>query len=71
MWLRYELSKTEGFLIDFLKTIATRAEKGIDHFIPGYTHLQRAQPIRWSHWMFSYGMRLQMIWRECGMLLPG
>lgn len=23
--------------------------------IPGYTHLQRAQPIRWSHWLLSYG----------------
>lgn len=23
--------------------------------MPGYTHLQRAQPIRWSHWMLSYG----------------
>lgn len=23
--------------------------------MPGYTHLQRAQPIRWSHWLLSYG----------------
>lgn len=24
--------------------------------MPGYTHLQRAQPIRWSHWLMSYGL---------------
>lgn len=23
--------------------------------MPGYTHLQRAQPVRWSHWLLSYG----------------
>jgi len=43
-------------LIDFLKVVATRAEKEIDYVMPGYTHLQRAQPIRWSHWMLSYGL---------------
>lgn len=56
LWLREELEKIEGFLIDFLKVNASRAEKEIEHIMPGYTHLQRAQPIRWSHWMLSYGM---------------
>jgi len=27
--------------------------------MPGYTHLQRAQPIRWSHWVLSYVAPLQ------------
>jgi len=45
----------EGYLIDFLKVIAARAEADIEHVMPGYTHLQRAQPIRWSHWMLMYG----------------
>ena len=56
LWLRDELRKIESFLVDFLKVIAARAEKEIDYVMPGYTHLQRAQPIRWSHWMLSYGM---------------
>jgi argininosuccinate lyase len=55
LWLRDQLEKLEGFLVDFLKVIAARAEKEIDHVMPGYTHLQRAQPIRWSHWMLMYG----------------
>ena len=55
LWLRDQLEKLESYLVDFLKVIAARAEKEIDHVMPGYTHLQRAQPIRWSHWMLMYG----------------
>ncbi|KAK0737834.1 L-Aspartase-like protein [Schizothecium vesticola] len=55
MWLRDELRTIEGHLRDFLEVIAARAEKEMDVVMPGYTHLQRAQPIRWSHWMLSYG----------------
>lgn len=55
LWLRDELDKLEGYLVSFLKVIAQRAEAEIEYVMPGYTHLQRAQPIRWSHWMLSYG----------------
>jgi argininosuccinate lyase len=55
LWLRDQLENLEGYLIAFLKVIAARAEKEIEHVMPGYTHLQRAQPIRWSHWMLLYG----------------
>jgi argininosuccinate lyase len=56
LWLRDELRKIETYLVDFLKVMAARAEQEIDILVPGYTHLQRAQPVRWSHWMLSYGM---------------
>lgn len=55
LWLRDQLDQLEIFLVDFLKVIAARSEKEIDYVMPGYTHLQRAQPIRWSHWMLMYG----------------
>lgn len=55
LWLRDQLSHLEQYLIAFLKVIAARAEKEIEPVMPGYTHLQRAQPIRWSHWMLLYG----------------
>ena len=55
LWLREQLEILEGYLMDFLKVISSRAEAEIEHVMPGYTHLQRAQPIRWSHWMLSYG----------------
>ncbi|CAG2228029.1 ASL [Mytilus edulis] len=36
-----------------------RAKNEIDVLLPGYTHLQRAQPIRWSHWLLSYTWMLK------------
>ncbi|KAH7040565.1 L-Aspartase-like protein [Microdochium trichocladiopsis] len=54
MWLRDELRKIEEHLVVFLRVAAERAEREVDHVMPGYTHLQRAQPIRWSHWIMSY-----------------
>lgn len=56
MWLRDELRTIEKHLVDFLGLVAARAEREIDLVMPGYTHLQRAQPIRWSHWLLSYGL---------------
>ncbi|KAI1442463.1 argininosuccinate lyase [Annulohypoxylon stygium] len=56
MWLRDELRKIEEHLVTFLKVAADRAEHEVEHVMPGYTHLQRAQPIRWSHWVMSYSL---------------
>ncbi|KAI9676768.1 MAG: hypothetical protein M1829_002863 [Trizodia sp. TS-e1964] len=56
LWLRDELRKIEAWLADMLRLFAARAEEEIGVLMPGYTHLQRAQPIRWSHWLMSYGL---------------
>ncbi|KAL8685513.1 MAG: hypothetical protein Q9224_005785 [Gallowayella concinna] len=42
-------------LTSLLQVIVSRAETEINITMPGYTHLQRAQPVRWSHWLLSYG----------------
>jgi len=56
LWLREELRKIKGFITDMLRVIASRAEQEIKYVMPGYTHLQRAMPILWSHWLLSYGL---------------
>lgn len=56
LWLRDELRTIETYLVDLLKVMTARAESEVDFIMPGYTHLQRAQPIRWSHWILSYAM---------------
>ncbi|KAI0156375.1 argininosuccinate lyase [Xylariaceae sp. FL1272] len=56
MWLRDELKKIESHLVTFLQVCADRAEREVEHVMPGYTHLQRAQPVRWSHWMLSHAL---------------
>ena len=54
LWLRDRLQEIQQWLGNFLMVIAARAESEIEFVMPGYTHLQRAQPIRWSHWMLSH-----------------
>jgi len=58
MWLNVQLVQLEEWLVDLLKVVAARSEAEIEHVMPGYTHLQRAQPVRWSHWLLSYGSQL-------------
>ncbi|SCW02621.1 LAFE_0F10638g1_1 [Lachancea fermentati] len=41
-------------LAKFIDVLIARGREEIDVLMPGYTHLQRAQPIRWSHWLSSY-----------------
>ncbi|KAI1200698.1 argininosuccinate lyase [Nemania serpens] len=54
MWLRDRIREIDSQLVAFLNVVVTRAESEIDYLMPGYTHLQRAQPIRWSQWLMSY-----------------
>lgn len=54
IYVRDKLGAMAKQLLDLISTMLTRADKEIDVLMPGYTHLQRAQPIRWSHWMSNY-----------------
>jgi argininosuccinate lyase len=50
LWLREEVRTMRGHQRDLIATAVERAEAEVDLLMPGYTHLQPAQPIRWSHW---------------------
>ncbi|KAI5459408.1 argininosuccinate lyase [Mariannaea sp. PMI_226] len=54
MWLRDQIKEIDCQLVAFLKVIATRAESEIDYIMPGYTHSQRAQPVRWGQWLMAH-----------------
>lgn len=54
IYVRETLKQLVQHLANFIKSILNRAESEIDVLMPGYTHLQRAQPIRWAHWLSSY-----------------
>uniref|UniRef100_A0A8C8XU87 Argininosuccinate lyase n=1 Tax=Panthera leo TaxID=9689 RepID=A0A8C8XU87_PANLE len=53
LWMRQNCSKLSALLWELIRTMVDRAEAERDVLFPGYTHLQRAQPIRWSHWILS------------------
>jgi argininosuccinate lyase len=60
LWLRHEITELIGNMKALIQTAVDRAEKEMDLILPGYTHLQRAQPVRWSHWMLCYASQ----WRR-------
>ena len=46
-------------LFDFQQALVQKAEQNIDTILPGYTHLQRAQPVRLAHHLLAYVAMLQ------------
>uniref|UniRef100_A0A8I4A3A5 Argininosuccinate lyase n=1 Tax=Callithrix jacchus TaxID=9483 RepID=A0A8I4A3A5_CALJA len=58
LWMRQTCSTLSNLLWELIRTMVDRAEAECDVLFPGYTHLQRAQPIRWSHWILSHAVAL-------------
>ena len=56
LWLRDETGGIVAGLKKLLKSIVAQAEKNKDSVMPGYTHLQRAQPITFAHHILAYAM---------------
>jgi argininosuccinate lyase len=54
LWLRDAITGLAAYLRQLIGVALDRAEAEIDLLMPGYTHLQPAQPIRWSHWLLSH-----------------
>jgi argininosuccinate lyase len=54
MFLRAQTLKIMKLLVDLRKVIVELAGQNIDVVLPGYTHLQRAQPVLLSHHLMAY-----------------
>lgn len=54
LYVRKEIAAVAGLLIDLEKALLETAKKYRDAIMPGYTHLQRAQPILFSHHLLAY-----------------
>lgn len=59
LWLRNEIQELKVALRSLIQAFTVRSGREIDIVMPGYTHLQRAQPIRWSHWLLSHAWALR------------
>ncbi|HJL18680.1 MAG TPA: argininosuccinate lyase [Sandaracinaceae bacterium LLY-WYZ-13_1] len=59
LWTREALGDTVARVDRFLAAIARRAPEHMDHLMPGYTHLQRAQPVRLSHHLMAWAEMLE------------
>ena len=54
LWVRDQLDAAEAGLVTLLQACLAQAEAGTDWVMPGFTHLQVAQPVTWGHHMMAY-----------------
>ncbi len=54
MYVKYEVTEVVFLINKFQSVLLDLAEANIDVILPGYTHLQRAQPILLSHYLMAY-----------------
>ena len=61
LWVRDQVDATIAGLVALQKALLGQAEAGADWVMPGFTHLQTAQPVTWGHHMLAY---VEMIGRD-------
>jgi argininosuccinate lyase len=54
LWLREEIDLIQERLLDLRRALAGKAEGTVEFVMPGYTHLQRAQPVSFAHHLLAY-----------------
>ena len=65
LYLRDEINNIKTLINKLALTLCEIAEKNTDTIMPGYTHLQRAQPITFAHHLMAYA---QMLLRDISRL---
>jgi len=63
LWVRDQLDGADAAITALLQALLRQAEKGVDWVMPGFTHLQSAQPVTWGHHMMAY---VEMFSRDLG-----
>ena len=66
LYLRAETDAIQQLIHDLQKSLVTLGEQNIDVIIPGYTHLQRAQPVLFAHHLLAY---VEMLHRDFDRLM--
>ena len=54
LWVRDQFDAAEAGLIALIQALLGQAAAGADWVMPGFTHLQTAQPVTWGHHMMAY-----------------
>ena len=56
LYLRQEVDQLAELLRQLIAAVTGQAEANVDTILPGYTHLQRAQPVTFAHHLLAYAM---------------
>ena len=59
LYVKKEIPVIVGMILDLEKVLVKKAEANLDAVMPGYTHLQRAQPTTFAHYMMAYANMLK------------
>jgi argininosuccinate lyase len=70
LWLLEEVKDIEAGLKGLIRVMVERADTEKDVLMPGYTHLQRGQPIRWSHLLLSHAFSFSSDLQRLQQLIP-
>ncbi|MBP8949182.1 MAG: argininosuccinate lyase [Candidatus Promineofilum sp.] len=54
LWVMRDCDRLDGAIREVQSALADSAAAALDLPLPGYTHLQHAQPITWGHWALSH-----------------
>lgn len=63
LWVRDQCDAAVDSLRTLVRVLVDRADEGADWVMPGFTHLQTAQPVTWGHHMMAY---VEMLGRDIG-----
>ncbi|BAZ29162.1 argininosuccinate lyase [Cylindrospermum sp. NIES-4074] len=66
LYLRHQIQQIRQHLREFQQVLLDIAEKNVETLIPGYTHLQRAQPVSLAHHLLAYFQMAQRDWERLG-----
>ncbi|MEY2858475.1 MAG: hypothetical protein RLZZ74_2788 [Cyanobacteriota bacterium] len=64
LYLRTEIREIQQYLRQFQAALLNHSEQHVETLIPGYTHLQRAQPISLAHHLLAYFQMTQRDWER-------
>jgi argininosuccinate lyase len=59
LWVRDALDDIDSKLLELQKSLVSAAERNLDVVLPGYTHLQRAQPVLGGHYFLAYAEKYE------------
>jgi argininosuccinate lyase len=63
LWVRDQCDAADQALLALMRALLDQAAAGVDWVMPGFTHLQVAQPVTWGHHMLAY---VEMFARDRG-----
>lgn len=63
LWVRDQCDQAVAGITGLMRAFVAQAEAGADWVMPGFTHLQTAQPVTWGHHMLAY---VEMLARDRG-----